>query len=185
MEPRAGRERRTPRPPLLWLCPPHRRPLRPCEPGSALRQRPRRGNRHLPRALRLCVRCPNRGEPNSSHRHWLGGRTRPSRTARYRPVRHCVVLHCITLHCTALHCTALHCAAALPSGQERCRGPVRCRERCPGAPAPPRGRPGWRRTFQTPHAAAAAAGRGWAGRGGTGGTAKRSRPARGLEGNVV
>lgn len=167
MEPRAGRERRTPRPPLL-LCPPHRRPLRPCEPGSALRQRPRRGNRHLPRALRLCVRCPNRGETNSSHRHWLGGRTRPSRTARYRPARHGSARHCVVLHCIALHCIALPPSRAARSGAERCRGPVRCRERCPGAPAWPRGRPGWRRTFQTPHAAAAAAGRGWAGRGGTG-----------------
>lgn len=149
-----------------------------------------------PSALRAAVRAES-GGPSSHPTFARGGRIAPSSPhCTGRTLLHCAALRCIAprrvlrprhaLHraAFALHlhciCMAARCLAPLP-----CRA-VPCGARCPrglwgGGGAAPAGR---RRTFQTPHAAAGAAGRDWAGVR-LGGAPRRRWTPRRLLGNVV
>lgn len=120
-EPRAGREGRTPGPPLL-LCPLHRQPLRLCKRGSALRQTPlpgapRRGGTEISLA-RSSTESPSALCAMSEQ---SGPQFFPLALARWKDPSfpHCTItpgtawlstaLRCAALHCTALHCIALRC----------------------------------------------------------------------------
>lgn len=120
-EPRASREGRTPRPPLL-LCPPHRQPLRLCKRGSALRQpplsgAPRRGGTEISLA-RSSTESPSALCAVSEQ---SGPQFFPPALAQWKEPSfpHCTIppgtawlstaLRCAALHCTALHCIALRC----------------------------------------------------------------------------
>lgn len=102
----------------------------------------------------------------------------PHCTVRHGSAHYCVALRCIALHCVALRCTALHCAAALPSGEER-RGAVPRRAR------PAAGPPRRAANVPDPPRYGSGGGTGLGGARRDGGAAKRSWPARVLEGNVV